>query len=340
MPPRPSLCFMRSSVLTALLSFLSLCLCMFSLMYPAWLQQSYAPSNDAAAPITYQGFGLFAFYSTNTLNTPFYASVTTMFFADFCDGYASGLPPPNWMLGNAAGFHEAICDTASIVSQYVMYAAAGFAAIALVAAIVACFVPVAGTAERTVSLCTFMSCKLHHPVSNPQTIASVALCLVSVLVMWSVWFQQKLLSIDVIQTTYSQCHFKEKVSSWNCWFYGTYASAAGRVAKLRQVRKVYDHQLVVALQESVALTAAGLPTLQNDTRFQLLSPGKDENNRALAMALRQSKEAHDVELAMDESLRQHQLDQNNSPWIISQRNLSKDQPRGLDSQKRLGNLYG
>ncbi|ETV69030.1 hypothetical protein, variant 3 [Aphanomyces astaci] len=324
MPPRPSLCFMRSSVLTALLSFLSLCLCMFSLMYPAWLQQSYAPSNDAAAPITYQGFGLFAFYSTNTLNTPFYASVTTMFFADFCDGYASGLPPPNWMLGNAAGFHEAICDTASIVSQYVMYAAAGFAAIALVAAIVACFVPVAGTAERTVSLCTFMS----------------SLCLVSVLVMWSVWFQQKLLSIDVIQTTYSQCHFKEKVSSWNCWFYGTYASAAGRVAKLRQVRKVYDHQLVVALQESVALTAAGLPTLQNDTRFQLLSPGKDENNRALAMALRQSKEAHDVELAMDESLRQHQLDQNNSPWIISQRNLSKDQPRGLDSQKRLGNLYG
>ncbi|RHZ22753.1 hypothetical protein DYB37_008378 [Aphanomyces astaci] len=215
---------------------------MFSLMYPAWLQQSYAPSNDAAAPITYQGFGLFAFYSTNTLNTPFYASVTTMFFADFCDGYAAGLPPPNWMLGNAAGFHEAICDTASIVSQYVMYAAAGFA----------------------------------------------ALCLVAVLVMWSVWFQQKLLSID----------------------------------------------------ESVALTTAGLPTLQNDTRFQLLSPGKNEDNRALAMALRQSKEAHDVELAMDESRRQHQLDQNNSPWIISQRNLSKDQHRGLDSQKRLDNLYG
>ncbi|ETV93414.1 hypothetical protein H310_12657 [Aphanomyces invadans] len=334
-----SIRFMRSSVLTVFLSFVSLCLCMFALIFPAWSQQTYSPSKDAAAPTTFQGFGLFAFYSTNTLNAPFYASITTLFFADFCERFAANKPSPNWMLGHGPAFNDALCDTAVIATQCVMYSAAGFAVLALVAAVVACFIPVAGAAERTVSISTFMS----------------SLCMLAVLVLWSVSFQQKLLNIDVIQTAYSQCQSLQGSSaSWSCWFYGysfwvaiaavlcllvtTYASAAGRAAKLRQNRKAYDHHLVIALQESAALAEANHSTLNNDTRLQPLLTTRtagDLVDRELALALQQSKEAHELQQAIDLSLLQQQLDlQMEQQWAIQQQRPSFEQRR-LGTQQRL-----
>ncbi|KAF0699205.1 Aste57867_10216 [Aphanomyces stellatus] len=281
-------------------SFASLVLCFFALIFPAWFQQAYTPNGGGT---TFQGFGLFAFYSTNMITQPFYASQTTLYYADFCAAQDAGKAAPNWMLGLGTSFANTLCGPYITAIQWVMYVAIGFAGIAFLAAIVACFHPTTGYAERTISSMTFLS----------------SLCLLAALILWSVYFQQQLLNTDVIQSAYSNCKANTEGSgaSWSCWFYGycfwvaiaavvsllltTYASAAGRNAKIRHFRKEYEAHMVMAIQES-ALTAP-----MSTTRTQpLLTPsvvGATSTDRDLALALQQSREQHDLELAIQESLR-------------------------------------
>ncbi|CAK4658040.1 unnamed protein product [Aphanomyces euteiches] len=288
---------MRSSALTVLLSFISLVLSMFSLAYPAWFQQEYKPVNGSSV---YQSFGLFAFYSTNQLTNPFYASQTTFVYSDFCSGKVSA---PNWMLGFGTAFNEVLCGSYVSTMQGVMIAAVVFAGISLLAAIAACYFPAAGYAERTVSGATFLA----------------SLCLLAVLITWSVYFQQKLLDLTVVQTEYSQCKsFTDTGASWSCWFYGynfwvaiaavfgllltTYASAAGRAAKIQHFRKEYEHNLVIAIQASAMTAPAGASREQ-----PLLTPaGPTLSEREMALALQQSREEHELNLAIQQSLMEQQ----------------------------------
>ncbi|CAK4071395.1 unnamed protein product [Aphanomyces euteiches] len=292
-----SILFMRSSALTVLLSFISLVLSMFSLAYPAWFQQEYKPVNGSSV---YQSFGLFAFYSTNQLTNPFYASQTTFVYSDFCSGKVSA---PNWMLGFGTAFNEVLCGSYVSTMQGVMIAAVVFAGISLLAAIAACYFPAAGYAERTVSGATFLA----------------SLCLLAVLITWSVYFQQKLLDLTVVQTEYSQCKsFTDTGASWSCWFYGynfwvaiaavfgllltTYASAAGRAAKIQHFRKEYEHNLVIAIQASAMTAPAG-----GSREQPLLTPaGPTLSEREMALALQQSREEHELNLAIQQSLMEQQ----------------------------------
>lgn len=51
----------------------------YAMAYPAWFQQHYRRDGNNV----FQGFGLFSFYSTGSLQSPFYASVTTLQYSDF-----------------------------------------------------------------------------------------------------------------------------------------------------------------------------------------------------------------------------------------------------------------
>ncbi|KDO22783.1 hypothetical protein SPRG_11542 [Saprolegnia parasitica CBS 223.65] len=238
---------MKNTVVTVFFSLASLACCAFALMYPAWFQQKYASAN--ATVEVYQGFGLFAFYSTNALQTPFYASATTLKYADFCAANAAGKPSPNWMLGNGNAIAEIVCGSAMTALQYVMGFATGIAGLALLGAIAATYNPSTGLAERTVSGGTFLA----------------SLLLLTSLILWALQIQQKMYNVDVINSAYLECN--AGVTNWSCWFYGysfwtaigsvvgmlitMYTSSAGRAEKIRHFRNEYEQDLAIALQQSL-----------------------------------------------------------------------------------------
>lgn len=51
----------------------------YAMVYPAWFYQHYRRDGHDV----FQGFGLFAFYSTAPLESPFYASETVLQYHDF-----------------------------------------------------------------------------------------------------------------------------------------------------------------------------------------------------------------------------------------------------------------
>jgi hypothetical protein len=51
----------------------------YAMVYPAWFQQHYTRNGNDV----FQGYGIFAFYSTGTLKGDFYASETTLQYSDF-----------------------------------------------------------------------------------------------------------------------------------------------------------------------------------------------------------------------------------------------------------------
>ncbi|OQS03274.1 hypothetical protein THRCLA_04422 [Thraustotheca clavata] len=219
-------------------------------MYPAWFQQKYTPNNGTGSEV-YQGFGLFAFYSTNSLQTPFYASATTLKYSDFCAQHDAGAAAPNWMLGNGNNIAAIVCGSAMNALQYIMAFATGIAALGLIGAIGATYNPATGIAERTVSGGTFIA----------------SLLLLTSLILWALQIQQKMYNVDVINSSYLECNNGNGISNWKCWFYGysfwtaigsvigmlitMYASSAGRAEKIRHFRNEYEQDLAIALQQSL-----------------------------------------------------------------------------------------
>lgn len=219
----------------------------YGMVYPAWFQQHYErDGNDV-----YQGFGLFAFYSTGALDSPFYASVTVLQYSDFC---VTNYTTPNWMLGDGDTFHEVLCGKRMMSMKGCMTAGAVMSIVSLVTAIGAVYNPSAGWAERVVSFCTLVASIL-------QAIA---------LVIWGALLQQTLYNVDSVSSAYSTC--KADDTDWHCWFYGYsfwvclasvimqsiagYTSSAGRAEKIRYFRKEYERDLAVAVQQSMEADAA------------------------------------------------------------------------------------
>ncbi|OQR86755.1 hypothetical protein ACHHYP_20451 [Achlya hypogyna] len=239
---------MKYTVVTVFFSLASLACCAVALMYPAWFQQKYEGTANGTSTV-FQGFGLYAFYSTGALQNPFYASVTTLKYSDFCAQNAAGTPAPNWMLGNGPALAEIVCGSAMTALQYVMGFATGISALGLVGAIAATYNPSTGIAERVVSGATFIA----------------SLLLLTSLILWALQIQQKMYNVDVINSSYLEC--KAGVTNWSCWFYGysfwtaigsvvgmlitMYASSAGRAEKIRHFRNEYEQDLAIALQQSL-----------------------------------------------------------------------------------------
>jgi hypothetical protein len=241
--------------------FLSLCCvgCSFyALVYPAWFQQHYKrDGNDV-----YQGFGLFAFYSTGSLETPFYASVTVLQYSDFCvDNYTV----PNYMLGDGDTFHEVLCGKRMLSMKACTMAGAITSIVSLLMAIGAVYNPSAGWTERVVSFCTLAA-------SIVQAVA---------LVIWGALLQQTLYNIDSVNSAYTTC--KADDSEWSCWFYGFsfwvclasvimlsiagYTSSAGRAEKIRYFRREYERDLALAVQQSMEADAAAAQQQQQQAAY-------------------------------------------------------------------------
>ncbi|ETV93413.1 hypothetical protein H310_12656 [Aphanomyces invadans] len=243
---------LKNTIITVFFSFMSLAVCTYSTIYPAWFQQKYKEHD----PVVFQGFGIFNFYSTQPLQGPFYASETTLAYSEFCANEEKGLPPPNWMLGGDAQFKEILCGYPIKGIQYVSFFASVFAAFGLIASVAACFNPAAGYAERIVSSTTLIS----------------SLLLLAALIVWAIQIQQKMLEIDVISSAYVLC--QKKTANWSCWFYGysfwaaiggvvgmlitMYTSSAGRAEKIRHFRQEYEADLAIAMQQSMEATAANV----------------------------------------------------------------------------------
>ncbi|KAF0699206.1 Aste57867_10217 [Aphanomyces stellatus] len=255
--------------LAVFFSFMSLGCCTYSTIYPAWFQQKY----KAVDPIVFQGFGIFGFYSTQSLQSPFYASVTSLEYKQFCADEEAKKTPPNWMLGGDAQFYNILCGMPIKGIQYVSFFASVFAgtisassalthqdaaALGLIASVAACYNPAAGYAERIVSSTTLIS----------------SLLLLAALIVWAIQIQQKMLEIDVISSAYVLC--QKGGQPWSCWFYGysfwaaiggvvgmlitMYTSSAGRAEKIRHYRNEYEADLAVAMQQSVDQHGAMMQT--------------------------------------------------------------------------------
>ncbi|RLN53675.1 hypothetical protein BBJ28_00014816 [Nothophytophthora sp. Chile5] len=224
------------------LSLVSVGTAFYAMVYPAWFQQHYTrDGNDV-----YQSYGLFAFYSTGSLESPFYASVTVLQYSDFCvDDYTT----PNYMLGDGADFHEVLCGKRMMSVQATTATGAAVSVVGLLTAIGAVFNPSAGYAERVVSFCTLAG----------------SLLLAVSLVIWGALLQQTLYQIDTVNAAYTSC--KSDNTDWHCWFYGYsfwvclasvivlsiagYLSSAGRAEKIRYFRKEYERDLALAMQQSM-----------------------------------------------------------------------------------------
>ncbi|KAL4174811.1 hypothetical protein KRP22_006740 [Phytophthora ramorum] len=237
---------MKNTLLTVLLSLVSVGTAFYAMAYPAWFQQHYR--RDGAD--VYQGYGLFAFYSTSSLESPFYASATVLQYSDFCvDNYTT----PNYMLGDGADFHEVLCGKRMTSVQATTATGAAVSVVGLLTSIGAVYNPSAGYMERVVSFCTLVG----------------SLLLAVSLVIWGALLQQTLYEIDTINSAYTSC--KADNTKWHCWFYGYsfwvclasviilsvtgYLSSAGRAEKIRYFRKEYERDLAVAMQQSMEADA-------------------------------------------------------------------------------------
>ncbi|OQR86762.1 hypothetical protein ACHHYP_09986 [Achlya hypogyna] len=242
---------LKNTVLTVFFSLMSMGCCTFSMIYPAWFMQKYKETT----PDVFQGFGIFAFHSTGVLQTPFYASNTTLEYSDFCANQKAGVQAPNWMLGGGPQLQVILCGMPIKGIQYVIMFAVVFATISLIASIAATFQPAAGWAERIVSSATLAASCL----------------LLAALICWALQIQQKMLQIDVLATGYQACKSaKADGAQWSCWFYGysfwaaiggvcgmlctMYASSAGRAEKIRHFRQIYEQNLAIAMQASAGTT--------------------------------------------------------------------------------------
>jgi len=136
------------------LSLVSVGTAFYAMVYPAWFQQHYRRDGSNV----YQGYGLFAFYSTNSLES------------DFCvDDYTT----PNYMLGDGADFHEVLCGKRMKSVQATTATGAAISVVGLLTAIGAVFNPSAGYMERVVSFCTLVGCKFAFCVCVLRLIAEV-----------------------------------------------------------------------------------------------------------------------------------------------------------------------
>uniref|UniRef100_A0AAV1T778 Uncharacterized protein n=1 Tax=Peronospora matthiolae TaxID=2874970 RepID=A0AAV1T778_9STRA len=233
---------MKNTLLAVALSLVSVGTAFYAMVYPAWFQQHYRRDGKDV----YQGYGLFAFYSTSSLESPFYASTTVLQYTDFC---VTNYITPNYMLGDGADFHDILCGKRMMAAQATTATGAAVSVVGLLTAIGAVFSPSAGYMERVVSFCTLVG----------------SLLLAVSLVIWGALLQQTLYGIDTISSAYTSC--KADNTKWHCWFYGYsfwvclasviilsitgYLSSAGRAEKIRYFRKEYERDLVVAMQQSV-----------------------------------------------------------------------------------------
>ena len=134
------------------LSLVSVGTAFYAMVYPAWFQQHYRRDGKDV----YQGYGLFAFYSTSSLESPFYASTTVLQYTDFC---VTNYITPNYMLGDGADFHDILCGKRMMAAQATTATGAAVSVVGLLTAIGAVFSPSAGYMERVVSFCTLVGCK-------------------------------------------------------------------------------------------------------------------------------------------------------------------------------------
>ncbi|CAI5718197.1 unnamed protein product [Hyaloperonospora brassicae] len=249
---------MKNTLLAVALSLVSVGTAFYAMVYPAWFQQHYRRGGTDV----YQGYGLFAFYSTDSLESPFYASTTVLQYTDFC---VTNYTTPNYMLGDGADFHDVLCGKRMMAAQATTATGAAVSVVGLLTAIGAVFSPSAGYMERVVSFCTLVG----------------SLLLAVSLVIWGALLQQTLYGIDTINSAYTSC--KADNTKWHCWFYGYsfwvclasviilsvtgYLSSAGRAEKIRYFRKEYERDLVVAMQQSVDPDAPGTMQQQQQTQF-------------------------------------------------------------------------
>ncbi|KAE9038836.1 hypothetical protein PR003_g6028 [Phytophthora rubi] len=250
---------MKNTLLTVFLSLVSVGTAFYAMVYPAWFQQHYRRDGTNV----YQGYGLFAFYSTNSLESPFYASATVLQYSDFCvDNYTT----PNYMLGDGADFHKVLCGKRMRSVQATTATGAAVSVVGLLTSIGAVYNPSAGYMERVVSFCTLAG----------------SLLLAVSLVIWGALLQQTLYNIDTINSAYTSC--KANNTKWHCWFYGYsfwvclasviilsitgYLSSAGRAEKIRYFRKEYERDLAIAMQQSMEADAHnGQYGAHNGTQF-------------------------------------------------------------------------
>uniref|UniRef100_M4BBS2 Uncharacterized protein n=1 Tax=Hyaloperonospora arabidopsidis (strain Emoy2) TaxID=559515 RepID=M4BBS2_HYAAE len=101
---------MKNTLLAVALSLVSVGTAFYAMVYPAWFQQHYRRDGKDV----YQGYGLFAFYSTSSLESPFYASTTVLQYTDFC---VTNYITPNYMLGDGADFHDILCGKRMMAAQ-------------------------------------------------------------------------------------------------------------------------------------------------------------------------------------------------------------------------------
>ncbi|OWZ07509.1 hypothetical protein PHMEG_00020090 [Phytophthora megakarya] len=194
------------------------------MVYPAWFQQHYRRDGNNV----YQGYGLFAFYSTNSLESPFYASATVLQYSDFCvENYTT----PNYMLGDGADFHEVLCGKRMKSMQATTATGAAISVVGLLTSIGAVYNPSAGYMERVVSFCTLAG----------------SLLLAVSLVIWGALLQQTLYEIDTINSAYTTSVIILSITG--------YLSSAGRAEKIRYFRKEYERDLAVAMQQSMEADA-------------------------------------------------------------------------------------
>ncbi|KAI9910819.1 hypothetical protein PsorP6_010480 [Peronosclerospora sorghi] len=238
-----TLCLCMCPFVTAVvLSLISVGTAFYAMVYPAWFQQHYRRDGHDV----YQGYGLFAFYSTSSLESPFYASATVLQYSDFC---VTNFTTPNYMLGDGTDFHKVLCGKRMMSIQATTATGAAVTVVGLLTAIGAVYSPSAGYMERIVSFCTLAG----------------SLLLAVSLVIWGALLQQTLYSIDTINSAYASC--KADNTKWHCWFYGYsfwvclaavimlsltgYLSSAGRAEKIRFFRKQYERDLAIAMQQSM-----------------------------------------------------------------------------------------
>lgn len=237
---------MRNTVLTVVVSLLSTGCAFYALVYPAWFQQHYKRDGKDV----FQSYGLFAFYSTGDLVDPFYASVTTLQYSDFCNSNST----PNYMVGDDENFRTVLCGKAMRSTQATTATGAAVSVVGLVMSVVAVFNPSAGKSERIVSFVTLVG----------------SILLAVSLVIWGWGVQQRMYQVDSINLVFNNC--KADRVDWSCWFYGYsfwvclaavillsiagYLSSAGRAEKIRYFRKEYERDLAVALQQSLEHDAA------------------------------------------------------------------------------------
>uniref|UniRef100_K3WQU2 MARVEL domain-containing protein n=1 Tax=Globisporangium ultimum (strain ATCC 200006 / CBS 805.95 / DAOM BR144) TaxID=431595 RepID=K3WQU2_GLOUD len=235
---------MKNTVITVMFSLASTGCAFYAMAYPAWFYQHYRrDGNDV-----FQGYGIFAFYSTASLESPFYASETVLQYSDFCDSTTT----PNYMLGDGDQFHKVLCGKGMRSVRATTVTGVALSVVGLVGSIIAVFNPSAGYSERVVSFCTLVS----------------SLLLAISLVIWGWTIQQRLYQVDSINSAFTSC--KADRTDWHCWFYGYsfwvclasvivlsitgYLSSAGRAEKIRYFRKEYERDLAVAVQQSMEHT--------------------------------------------------------------------------------------